>query len=407
MRTEKKVLILGAGLTGLSCAKALMQKNIPFEILEESESLGGRVKTEIFENKFKLDLGFQVILDSYPELNKSLDVKKLQLQKFNSGALIFKNSQMHLLSNPLKHPQQALATLTNSMVSSQDKWLLIKTITQCFSQPDNMVSSGISTLDYLTKMGFSPDFIDFFWRPFLSGVYLDADLSLDSNYFLFLLRCFGLGNATVPRYGMDQLPKAISSDIPAQNFIYSEKATQIGSDSNSAWVKTSSGKEFNTDILVQTFSPENNLEWRSVTTVYLTTGDELPWGRWLVLAPPGEGFTINHLALMSEVSDAYAPKGQTLISANIIGETKGSWDQKVISDLERLAQKKLNLRVLKTDVISKALPKLALQPAGALEKTFIKQGRIYQCGDWLSNPSINFALKSGNETALEIIKDHF
>lgn len=314
---------------------------------------------------------------------------------------------MHLLSNPLKHPQQALATLTNSMVSHQDKWLLIKTITQCFSQPDNMISSGMSTLDYLTKMGFSQDFINFFWRPFLSGVYLDADLSLDSNYFLFLLRCFGLGNATVPRHGMDQLPKAISSDIPAQNFIYSEKAIQVGSDSNSAWVKTASGKEFNADVLVQTFSPEINLQWRSVTTVYLTTEDELPWGRWLVLAPPGQGFTINHLALMSQVSDAYAPKGQTLISANIIGETKGNSEQQVTSDIERLAQKKLNLRVLKTDVISKALPKLALQKAGSLEKTFIKQGRIYQCGDWLSNPSINFALKSGRETALQIAQDYF
>ena len=40
------VIIIGAGLSGLSCALHLQKNGIPFQILEASDGIGGRVRTD-------------------------------------------------------------------------------------------------------------------------------------------------------------------------------------------------------------------------------------------------------------------------------------------------------------------------------------------------------------------------
>jgi phytoene dehydrogenase-like protein len=40
------VIIVGAGLAGLSCGRRLMHAGVPFLILEADGRIGGRVKTE-------------------------------------------------------------------------------------------------------------------------------------------------------------------------------------------------------------------------------------------------------------------------------------------------------------------------------------------------------------------------
>ena len=41
---DKKVIIVGAGLAGLACARRLMEADIPFLILEADQRIGGRLK---------------------------------------------------------------------------------------------------------------------------------------------------------------------------------------------------------------------------------------------------------------------------------------------------------------------------------------------------------------------------
>ncbi|MFP3869223.1 MAG: FAD-dependent oxidoreductase [Desulfobacteraceae bacterium] len=64
------VLIVGAGLAGLSCARRLYQEGISYLILEASDGVGGRVRTDRLEG-FLLDRGFQVLQTAYPEARRS------------------------------------------------------------------------------------------------------------------------------------------------------------------------------------------------------------------------------------------------------------------------------------------------------------------------------------------------
>ena len=73
------VLIIGAGMAGLTCAVTLHRANIPFLIFDRGNEVGGRVRTDEVDG-YRLDRGFQVLLTAYPEAQRFLDYEKLELQ---------------------------------------------------------------------------------------------------------------------------------------------------------------------------------------------------------------------------------------------------------------------------------------------------------------------------------------
>ena len=73
--TSKKhhnIYIIGAGISGLIAALELEKNGCHPTIIEASDSVGGRVKTDVIEG-YQLDHGFQVLLTSYPAAQKYLN----------------------------------------------------------------------------------------------------------------------------------------------------------------------------------------------------------------------------------------------------------------------------------------------------------------------------------------------
>ena len=90
---KKHVLIVGGGLAGLACANRLHAAGAAPFILEASDGVGGRVRTDVVEG-FLLDRGFQVFLDAYPEARDLLDLRILEMQPFKPGALVFQKGKL-------------------------------------------------------------------------------------------------------------------------------------------------------------------------------------------------------------------------------------------------------------------------------------------------------------------------
>ena len=84
----RPVLIVGAGIAGLACAARLHRAGRSFVLLEASDGVGGRVRSDRTEDGFILDRGFQVLLSAYPEVKRQLDFAALQPRAFRSGAVI-------------------------------------------------------------------------------------------------------------------------------------------------------------------------------------------------------------------------------------------------------------------------------------------------------------------------------
>lgn len=97
------VLIVGAGLAGLCCARRLHQQGVRFLILEASDGVGGRIRTDMVDG-YRLDRGFQVFLTSYPEAKQQLDYHALRLKPFLPGALIRYRCKFHQLADPWRRP---------------------------------------------------------------------------------------------------------------------------------------------------------------------------------------------------------------------------------------------------------------------------------------------------------------
>ena len=55
------IVIIGGGLSGLTCATQLHAAGVEFTLLEASDGVGGRVRTDNVDG-FLLDRGFQVLL---------------------------------------------------------------------------------------------------------------------------------------------------------------------------------------------------------------------------------------------------------------------------------------------------------------------------------------------------------
>ena len=89
-QTLDRVIIVGAGLAGLSCAVRLLERGKQVLLVEASDRVGGRLRTEKHQG-FLMDRGFQVFLSAYPEAGKLLDLKALNLQSFRPGSLVFKD----------------------------------------------------------------------------------------------------------------------------------------------------------------------------------------------------------------------------------------------------------------------------------------------------------------------------
>src|SRR5690554_2421612 len=108
--TRYDVIIVGAGLAGLTCARHLQAAGYQVLVLEASDDVGGRVRTDIVEG-FRLDRGFQTLLTSYPEARSELDFEELELNTFDRGMLIRIGDRFHRIADPIHSPRLLLSTL--------------------------------------------------------------------------------------------------------------------------------------------------------------------------------------------------------------------------------------------------------------------------------------------------------
>jgi len=219
MNERPQVLIIGAGLAGLSCAWHLHQAGVSFQILEASSSVGGRVQTDVCDG-FLLDRGFQVLLTAYPEARAMLDYSDLALNNFYPGAMVRVADTFHRVADPFRHPIDAAANIFSPVGTLADK-LRIATLrhrvltgkrAELFERPET------KTLEALQNEGFSEAIIRTFFRPFLGGVFLDPELNTSSRLLNFYFGCSRSATRRCPREAWGQFPNKFVTGFPPALF---------------------------------------------------------------------------------------------------------------------------------------------------------------------------------------------
>src|SRR5258708_33722382 len=207
MSNGPDVLIIGAGLAGLACGRHLADAGVSCQIIEASDGIGGRVRTDQVDG-FLLDRGFQVLLTAYPEARAVLDYAALDLKKFTPGTLSWFAGRMNQLVDPWRMPGAWIDSLRSDFCTFRDKLRIArlrsrlrrKSIEEIFSRPERF------TKDALQSLGFSQEFIHRFFRPFFGGILLDAELKSSSRMFEFIFKMLSEGDTAVPTRRIVPIP---------------------------------------------------------------------------------------------------------------------------------------------------------------------------------------------------------
>jgi phytoene dehydrogenase-like protein len=213
---EVDVVVVGAGLAGLAAARVVAEAGRSVAVLEASDDVGGRVRTDVVDG-FRLDRGFQVVLTAYPEVERQLDLDALQLRRFLPGSLVWTGERAYAVGDPLRRPSLLLPSAVAPIGSVADKLRLARLLQRVKSaDPRNLLRRpDTSTLDALRAEGFSERIIDRFFRPLLGGIQLDPSLTSSSRMFETILHCLAAGDSAVPASGMQAIPHQLAARLPA------------------------------------------------------------------------------------------------------------------------------------------------------------------------------------------------
>ncbi|KAL1328164.1 hypothetical protein HN51_038085 [Arachis hypogaea] len=420
------VIVIGAGLAGLAAATHLNSKNIPFLLLEASDAIGGRVRTDIVDG-FRLDRGFQIFITAYPEAKKLLDYQSLNLQKFYSGARIFYDGQFHTVADPLRHFLDSARSLANPIGSLVDKLLIGSTRIGVLTRSDEDILSAeeVPTIELLKKLGFSDSIIGRFFRPFFGGIFFDRELQTTSRLFDFIFKCLALGDNTIPANGISAIPEQLAARLPSGSVLLNSKAVSVEIDGFVLpSVRLQSGEVLTSELgvivaveepvaaqlLAGRNGPVPKKPARSTVCIYFSANrDEIPVSdRVLFLNGSGKGI-VNNMFFATNVAPSYGPPDKALISVSLIGLFEGETDDelanKVVQELsgwfgERVVRE---WKYLRTYRVGFAQPNQC--PPTDLSKNPRIESGLYVCGDYLTSATFDGALVSGRRAAECLLKD--
>lgn len=402
---DATAIIIGGGLSGLTAARQLHQQGIDFILLEASDRIGGRVKTEVIDD-FRLDYGFQVLLTAYPEAKRWLDYSKLDLKAFAPGALLlYPDGSRDRIGDPLRDFSSLWPTLTSKAGSISDKLKILRlrnrlsglSIEKIFQQEEISTKRALSE-----EYGFSEQMINRFFRPFFSGIFLEKELATSRRMFDFVFKMFSEKNTAVPNLGMEEISKQLASPLPSSAIKTGAKVASVKGQE----VRLEDGSVFSAPhIIVATKGNGLVKELASVKTAFNSTThlhfvtEEDPIKSPIIALNTKKDSICNNICTINRVAKGYAPEGMNLISISIVGQVDLSpaaltkqvrnelalWFGKSVEDWQLLDNRTLNYALPEQSSVRHDISKSNLK---------IREG-LYMCGDHLVNGSINGAMRVG------------
>ncbi|KAL3819787.1 hypothetical protein ACJIZ3_005692 [Penstemon smallii] len=430
-KTNERVIVIGAGLAGLAAATRLQTDNVPFLLLEASDDVGGRVRTD-FVDGFTLDRGFQIFITAYPEAQKLLDYNALDLQRFYSGAQVYYDGRFHIVADPLRHFSDALRSLMNPIGTVFDKLLIGLTRVRVLTRSDHdILTSGddIKTIDLLrSRIGFSESILDRFFRPFFGGIFFDRELETTSRLFNFVFKVLALGDNTLPKNGISAIPHQLAGKLDKNSIRLNSRVVSIDYDSEEEGivvVNLQNGETLKSDLgvilAIEEFDAMKILSGkidvgqikmpvRSTVCLYFSVdSDKVPVkDPVLFLNGSGRGI-VNNMFFASNVAPSYAPRGKALVSVSLIG----IYDNVSDEELVELVVKEMSdwfgeasvrwWRYLRMYRIGFAQPNQC-PPSDLMKDPRLKLG-MYICGDYVTSATFDGALVSGRRAVEALMKD--
>lgn len=408
--TDTDVLVVGAGLAGLRCARALQEAGRAVTVLEAATYVGGRVSTEHLDG-FTCDRGFQVLNPAYPAVRDWVDVPALRMQYFAVGAMIRAAGGMRVLADPVRAPQHLGRTLRSGLLDLGDLWALSRWMAPAMAAPQRSMTQPDAPLTTALNDVGARGHLRHVLDRFLAGVLVDSHGTTSANYTRLLLRVFALGRPGLPVGGMQRLPEqlAVGLDVRLDHPVEAirrrgpEVEVETGGGSFSARaVVVATGTREAQQLCGVPSRPTKGLVtwWYAVDRAPL---DEA----LLVLEGRGHDAPVGpvwNAAVVSNAAPSYAPAGRHLVQATTLldrpdGDAPEEQVRAHLGDM--FGCDTSGWRVLVRHRVEHALP--AVPPPLDPHSPVRLDDQVFVCGDHRETSSIQGALVSGQRAAAAVI----
>jgi len=438
------VVVVGAGLSGLTAAYQLFNQGLSVCVLESDGDVGGVIRT-IHEDGYTIESGpntFQSTGEAIVQLCRLLDLPLTETAVCAKTRYLFYQNRLHAL------PHDVFSFLTTPLLSPAGKLRL-------FSEPFQSATRDGATLSEFVARRLGGEILDRFVDPFVSGVYAgDADQLEVASVFPTLLKhereagslFAGLLKSTSPRpktpyrllgldAGMQGLPHALAEKLPQEAIRCNTRVLSIEKNEGGYHCLLASGEIISAlglilatpaDVaaeLLSSFLPTasaalDEIPYAPIATVHFgfeknTIPHSLDGFGFLV--PQSENMKLLGAIWASSLFPGRAPEGQALMSCFIGGARNPSVNQlpeseivkQVLADLATVFGKDLSPTYRKVIVYHKAIPQYVLghrQRVETITYALQQASGLALCGNYLSGVSLNDCVKSGFSAADKILE---
>jgi phytoene dehydrogenase-like protein len=410
------VVVVGAGLAGLRCAREVARAGLGVLVLEGSDAVGGRVRTDRVDG-FLLDRGFQVLNDGYPELGAAVDVSRLRLCRMDDAVVVRRGGRLHRVGNPLANPTDAVGLARTPLLGWGQKLRLgayasaaaALPVTTLLDRPD------VPARQAWNAAGISDETVDAVLRPFFAGVVLEEGMTTSRRFVDLMLRMFARGRSTVPAAGMQALPEQLATALPPGTVRLGSPVTDVRPDGvevagrvvDARAVVVATDAWAAHDLLPGLGVPPHA---RGVTTVSHSAPS---WpGQRGTLVTDADGSMVANSMVISAAAPSYAPAGRALVSTSVVHGPQARHGEPLdeaalLRALEELHEQDTSgWERLATYDLPRALPAMTAPHDFRRPVRVAHQGsRVYVTGDHRDTSSIQGALVSGRRAAAAVVSD--
>ena len=400
---DADVLVVGAGLAGLACARTLERAGRSVVVLEADDDVGGRMRTDLVDG-FLCDRGFQVVNPAYPALRRLVDLEALQLRSFDAGLAVRHDRGMAVLADPRREPRLVPATLRSGYLDAGELVALARWAAPAL-RPSRLTRGPDSTLAAsLDAAGVDGRLRREVLEPFLAGVLADSSGQTSAAFVRLLVRCFLLGTPGVPAAGVQSLPRQLAAGlrVPVRCGVRVQAVSPGGR------VETDDGPLQAPAVVVATDAVDAlglvgvGMEAMRGLRTWWFAADETPAPERLILVDARRGPVVNS-SVMSVVAPSYAPAGRALVQATTL--LPSDLDEAgVRRELDRLwGTSTATWELVVRHDIDRSLP---AQPAPLRARRPVALGDgLFVAGDHRDTASQQGALVSGRRAARAVLHD--
>ncbi|WP_406255459.1 NAD(P)/FAD-dependent oxidoreductase [Streptomyces chartreusis] len=436
---QADVVIVGAGVAGLSAAHRLTSAGVTTAVLEAAPYPGGRMSTEKVDG-FRLDRIGQLLSTSYPELRLTPGLDALALRPFAPGVLLHSDGRrqragavpsamgarrargaLHAVRALASAPRTGAARVPGQssvprvragapLGSAVDQARLGAALARLASSPVErlLARPELPAGRALAERGVPARTVDGFLRPLLAALLCDPELTTSSRCADLALRAFASGRLCVPEGGAEALPELLARSLPPGTVHTGVRVTSIATTS----VTTAGHGEIRCRAVLLATDARTAAEllpglrvpdFHPVTVVHHTT-DEPPTTGASLLLDADRGGPVAHTALISQVDPTRAPAGRALISSTVLGTPPPDIDTAVRMHLSRLyGTSTSRWETLAVHHTPEAVP--AMRPPHDLRRPVRLMAGLYVCGDHRDTSTVQGALHSAHRAAAAILAD--